>query len=43
MIVKIWPIKGAHGIKNAMLYIQDDNKVIKVEKDDDDVLPEEKS
>ena len=35
MIVKIWPIKGAHGIKNAMLYIQDDNKVIKVEKDDD--------
>lgn len=35
MIVKIWPIKGAQGLKRSMLYVQDDNKVIKLDVDED--------
>lgn len=36
MIVKIWPVKGVQGLKKAKLYIEDDNKVIKVELDEND-------
>lgn len=35
MIVKIWPIKGDVGAKNCLLYIEDDKKVTKIEKDED--------
>lgn len=35
MIVKIWPVKGVQGLKKAKLYIEDDNKVIKIEQDEE--------
>lgn len=35
MIVKIWPVKGAQGLKRSMLYIQDDNKVISLDLDEE--------
>jgi len=35
MIVKIWPIKGERGTRNCMLYIDNDEKVLKVQKDDE--------
>jgi len=34
MIVKIWPIKGDQGTRNCQLYIMDDEKIVRVEKDD---------
>ena len=35
MIVKIWPIKGEAGAGQCLLYIEDDEKVTKVERDED--------
>lgn len=35
MIVKIWPIKGDVGAGQCLLYIEDDKKVTKIEKDED--------
>lgn len=32
MIVKIWPIKGDQGTHSCMLYIKDDEKIVRVEK-----------
>lgn len=34
MIVKIWPIKGDQGTHSCMLYIKDDEKIVRVEKDE---------
>lgn len=33
MIVKIWPIKGAQGVQKCKLYVEDTNKVIKIDTD----------
>ena len=41
MIVKIWPIKGARGFKNSLLYVDDDNKVIKKKIDVKDAFTNE--
>lgn len=38
MIVKIWPIKGSRGLKRAKLYIEDNNKVIHIEQDENDIV-----
>lgn len=35
MIVKIWPIKGTQGFKNSLLYVEDENKVIKLDYNED--------
>lgn len=35
MIVKIWPIKGDVGTGQCLLYIEDDKKVTKIEKDEE--------
>lgn len=35
MIVKIWPIKGEVGAGQCLLYIEDDKKVTKIEKDEE--------
>jgi len=34
MIVKIWPVKGDQGTHSCMLYIQDDEKIVRVEMDE---------